>query len=567
MHAIAAIPGSRTRRCLALAVIGAGLGISATGQTQTRPNAPTNLPGNDDAGRAGQYNRGFDSDPGLNSTYREFDRPVPLPIYFPPVAPRLQTHVDPPSIFEARKPAPAEIAPFVNEPFYAPLASRLAGDVLSRRQRQRLDAYLAAKLRLQNELRTHLAELATADSATRQREYAALAATENPQIDELERAAQQLRVDLINGEFYQANVDWNDSRDWRLGSSRFRSAIDAMTAQFQAMQSAAFYQKGLLPAQRRLLLEVGTELGEMPVHPPDSGELATGTTPTDTNPPLFFSPETSRVILPGDLPSDLADKVASYEREKSALKKELGDAVIRMDGAYFGFARNHASSVLAQQQQSRLATLEDLAEEIRRGLASLPNQPHPPEAPAIPPALTARITAFLRDKAAVRKDLAVLLLDARRNLDVQRINYSKTADGKYALNLSIRPAGQDQPKLKKLQENFAAFNRSAALRSAALEKELAVIRDDVSGVLDKGDGPGGDKAVTRFLSECADALEQREDWELYRDYRTAVLEPGLSPQQRRLLYDAALVDLNLPLPALERAPRESEIDRRPFDGG
>ena len=34
----------------------------------------------------------------------------------------------------------------------------------------------------------------------------------------------------------------------------------------------------------------------------------------------------------------------------------------------------------------------------------------------------------------------------------------------------------------------------------------------------------------------------------YRDYQTAVFQPGLSPEQRRLLFDGALQKLALPLP-------------------
>ncbi len=456
-----------------------------------------------------------------------------------------------------------ELAPFVNEPFYAPLSTRLSENTLSAKQRQRLDAYLTAKLRLQNELRSRLAELTGADLAVRQREYAALARTEDPQIDELEQAAQQLRVDLIHGEFLQNNVDWNNNRQWHLGNSSFRSSIDAMAAQFQVMRSAAYYQNGFNPAQRRLLLEVSMELGEMPVRSMDSSEPADGTTPTDTNPPLFFSPETSRIHLPLDLPQDLADKIAKYEQDKSELKKELRDSVYREDTAYFAFARTHASTALSQQQQPRIAALENLAEEIRRSLANLPNQPHPPEPPKLPPDLAARIDTFLQDKLAMQKELLVLLENARRTIAIQRIGYGKTAEGKYALTLAIRPWDRTPEKIKKLQDDFIAFNRGAALRSVALTKQLTDIRQDVGHLIGAGAGPGGEKAIDRFLAECTDTIEARADWDLYRDYRTAVLEPGLSPEQRRLLYDAALVDLRLPLPSLERGPIEAEADRRP----
>ena len=43
--------------------------------------------------------------------------------------------------------------------------------------------------------------------------------------------------------------------------------------------------------------------------------------------------------------------------------------------------------------------------------------------------------------------------------------------------------------------------------------------------------------------------QQQEIWDKYRDYQTAVLLPGLSPEQRRLLFGAAVEQLALPLPA------------------
>jgi hypothetical protein len=47
---------------------------------------------------------------------------------------------------------------------------------------------------------------------------------------------------------------------------------------------------------------------------------------------------------------------------------------------------------------------------------------------------------------------------------------------------------------------------------------------------------------------------QQESEAAFRDYRTAVFEPGLSLEQRRLLFDSAVEQLNLPLPAGELQP-------------
>ena len=49
-------------------------------------------------------------------------------------------------------------------------------------------------------------------------------------------------------------------------------------------------------------------------------------------------------------------------------------------------------------------------------------------------------------------------------------------------------------------------------------------------------------------------MQQIEIWRNYRDYQIAVLQPGLSPEQRRLLFDAALEKIALTNPDAASAP-------------
>ena len=53
--------------------------------------------------------------------------------------------------------------------------------------------------------------------------------------------------------------------------------------------------------------------------------------------------------------------------------------------------------------------------------------------------------------------------------------------------------------------------------------------------------------IEQLLKEFAYAFQKQEAWELYREYEIAVLEPGLSPAQRELLFGAAIEKLDLPL--------------------
>ncbi|MEN9632526.1 MAG: hypothetical protein RL077_930, partial [Verrucomicrobiota bacterium] len=61
-------------------------------------------------------------------------------------------------------------------------------------------------------------------------------------------------------------------------------------------------------------------------------------------------------------------------------------------------------------------------------------------------------------------------------------------------------------------------------------------------------------AIDAALFAAIRVATARETMNLYRDYRIAVFQPGLSPRQRQLLFDAVLEQLNLPLPRGELQP-------------
>ncbi len=526
-------------------------GFSAAGNPSNSSNDYYNVNG------SSNYSRDYSSGGGANGfSSTGYEAPLPprrMPIYFPPVPPRLNAHVDLPSPAQAQQPAPAELALYVNEPFYAPLSTRLVEKTLRDDQRKRLDAYLAEKLRLQNELHAALVASKDAEPAVRERALATLAQQQAPRLAALEQEAENFRAIIVSGKLFQPDVSWDSTRDWRLGN-RFATAPEAIRAQFQVMRAAAFYQKGLSPAQRRLLREVAMELGDIPMatiketeEQPDEPHA-----PSDQNPLLYFSPETARVRLPADLPPELADKVAAYEREKSLLKKELRDTVYRLDASTFSMFRQREYESLAKSEEARLTELENLAEEIRRDLARLPNRPQPPEPPAIPPAMYERLVDFIEARRALQKNLLRMITEAGRLVKINQVSYIKDKQGHYRLNIVVDPRDQTPEKLKKLNEEFAAYSQENGPKSQVLVGEQTRLRNDAADFLGlKKGAPDTEKEVDRFLGEMVDVIESRQDWQLYSDYRTAVLEPGLSPAQRRLLFDAALVELELPLPGVE----------------
>jgi hypothetical protein len=316
-----------------------------------------------------------------------------LPVFFPPNPPPLGRPVArgvPPG---GRYLAPGELALYVSEFFYPALGTRLVTGKLNEKLRSQLDAYRAAKLALQTELRTELDRLRMADPADRSESLASLSRRQTPKIVELEKTAEQLRRALVT-----SDNNWSAVRQWHLSDKHRRGFSPIEIA--QVMRAYAFYDHHLLPAQRRLLREIAIEL----VFAAENTTAATAAQPF-----LFFPPEPARVLLPDDTSPEVAGKVAAYQTKKSALKKELYDAVQAADGASFVFLRGNPLKALAEKQAAQLGELETLAEEIRRGLSQLP--PPRPERSPLPTGLDARVNELVASYQRAQSE-AVTKIDA-----------------------------------------------------------------------------------------------------------------------------------------------------------
>jgi hypothetical protein len=480
-------------------------------------------------------------------TRRAYPANQRLPVFFPPMPPVLGGAFQSGSSTENRWQPPAELAQFVNEPFYAPLSTRLwaKGKYLNARQQQELENYRLVKVALQNELREHLERLKDADPDTRERELAAFAREQTPKIAALEKTAEQLRAELVRGELFQDSVDWNEYREWHLGSTKFRLPSEAVSAQFQVLRAAAFYQKGFSPAQRRLLREITLEISSVLIGVEGN---------TTSAPYLFFSPETARIRLPASLPPDLADKVARYESEKSALKKELIDAVTQQDTTFFSFARVGAFESLSDKQWPRFAALESLAEDIRHGLARLPNG-GAPDAPVLPAGLSSRIAAYQKEKANLNSELTRRLSAVPATAPVFDSALSVSARLE---KLKAARAERDE----QIRKEIDSFKQENAARYAALTASHESIRNELVELARVHTGEAGaNLSPDALIRNFAAAVRQAEEWKHtdreFHEYKTAVLQPGLSPEQRRLLFDASLEDLNLQLPGGAMQPATS----------
>jgi hypothetical protein len=464
-------------------------------------------------------------------------RPEALPIFFPPSPPVLGSPVPLPNPLLSSQPAPQTLEEYVNEFFYPALSTRFAQKKIAPRLLEKITAYRTAKVKLQDELRAKLVELRNADHETRTRELALFAQRQTPQIEALEKTAEQLREELIRGELFRSSIDWNVTRDWRLGKSLFRSAGDAILAQQQVMRAAAFYQRGLLPEQRALLREIAMELRD--VNPRNRDAASDGVAP-----PLFFSPSPARLRLPAGLPVELREKIARYENEKSLLKQELRDTIYTTDKAFFSGTRQRAIEALAESQWPRLVALEELAEKIRVDFARLSRPLGPPDPPPVSAALAARIIIYLSEKQMVEADILAKVAQIKQKFAIQRIS---AGSGAGDVKLILSPGSQTQNQIDALRATLAEFNRDIGSRHSDLRKDLEGIRRDLARETIPGEG----ETLEDILYDYAIALQQREEWRLYTDYQSAMLTPGLSPPQRRLLFDVGVEKLDLPLPGWE----------------
>jgi len=473
----------------------------------------------------------------------EFQASVPQPVFFPPNPPPLGRSLPatPATGATGRFAAPAELAGFVNEPFYPQLAVRLSAGALPPKLRGQLDRYRAEKLSLQNELRAEIDRLRPVPPAERTSAFAALAAKQAARLAALEADAETLRREL-----HIADRAWGALRQWRLGDGDRRGYSPIEIA--QVMRAFSYYENGLAPAQRRLLREIALEL----VNAADSAANAAAAQPF-----VFFPPEPARVTIPDDVPADVAASIATYETRKSVLKKELYDTVYARDGQSFTFLRANPLKTLAENHASRLEELETLAEEIRRGLARTGEPETVTERSPLSLAQQAEVVAWLRrateaQRAAAEKAEAIaaenrgggLTVTYRFDYDGLKFNVGQSRGGRGG-----PPPADLMARAATVHAKLAAVAEEYSQQLNDLIKERDELRAEVGRAL-KLTGAAADRAFATAVR----VTSARETESGYRDYRVAVFQPGLSPAQRRILFDAVTEQLNLPLPRGELQP-------------
>jgi hypothetical protein len=427
----------------------------------------------------------------------------------------------------------------VGEFFYPALGTRLfQGDgKLSNGFQKQLAEYQAQRAAALTELQNKIVDVQMMAAADEERELRAFAGQQMRQLVALEDAAEALRKALIVGNLWLGNVDAIRVRQWHLGDP-LPPRVPA-AAEFYVLREALYFQAGLSPEQRDLLYEIVTEkranATPLPRPPADAQPL----------PPVFyFSPGGARFHLPENLPGELATKIRDYERAKFEEKKILIDALTALDAASAA-KRESELQALADSQAPRLARIEEFAEEVRRGLAQLPSAP----APRLPPKLPDSIAQML---AHYRADLQALVAEQERYvktavLQAMRERFKTWTTGRRPDPQLTNPVFvAERARAEFVQQNAARF---AALRA---EREQILKEGDDFARLNTDPATGQPMNIASLFAYMKKAdlyFEQvGRDEAIYGDYNLAMLQPGFSPPQRRLLFHAAIARLAQPLP-------------------
>jgi hypothetical protein len=480
--------------------------------------------------------------------------PVFPVVFFPPTAPIYGAKIDDRNASAARVVggrrlfAPGGMADFVCDPFYPALSTRLFALDLSPALESRLHAYRSKRLLQVNALLNQFVTLHNQTVAGQEQQLREFAQIQTPLLVALEAEAERLSEELI-ADGFSNRIDWNAGRRWKVGAIRSGADLVDLEAEFQVVRATAFYQKGLTAQQRGLLRELATELQAVVRK---ARGLPAARTESDA---MFFSPETTRIRLPSGISPALREKIGVYNGQKSALKRELRETIIAQENATPA-ARTRAFELLADKQWPHFGIMEGLAEEIRGLLGSSFELSAPSPPPWIPAGMLTTIRSYNEDRDSYFGELRQTMETAMSLVPRPDLNVS----GDERVQVQREYAAQ---RTEARQRAMKEFQRHSADRFAELEQRYKAIREALTIVAEKQTDrkTGRPLDAEALLREYAASMEEFDTFGraavIYTNYRIAMLQPGLSPEQRRLLFGYALIGLAQPLPHGELMPRRN----------
>lgn len=458
-------------------------------------------------------------------------------IYFPPDALPLGHELDPTSSYKrlsaARNTVLTVVSPYIAEFFYAALSCRVHDESIPEKVMSRIADYRTQRTQLLATLRQKLESLRTAEPAQRKVQLAELALVMDPQILALEVKAEEIRKSLTTGGLFDATVDWNENRSWRLGDN---TTYETFHDEYLVMRETAFLQAGLNVDQRLLLREIARDLQRRSMAPAEDLEL------TESAPYFSFSPFTAQFRLPLEMPADLVAKIAQYRERKASMKEALRRIIYDNDDAAFKSTRNKAIAEFNRTQAAEFASLELLAEQIREGLVGL-KLPDEPKPSTLTGPLADRLAEYLREKSAFQRKIVTKFTELKAKLPGYRVELDHRDNGARIVIEPRKGAPQRQEKLREeAMRDLPAFNAELSATFMHLSMMRERLKQEIRADNEKQSGRR-ELSLDQMINGFSRSFMVQENWNRYAEYRTAVLEPGLSPAQRRLLYLASLETL------------------------
>jgi hypothetical protein len=252
------------------------------------------------------------------------------------------------------------------------------------------------------------------------------------------------------------------------------------------------------------------------------------------------------------LPSSALLRLARYNQLKSNLKNRLRDLIHRQEKADSA-DRAAAFARLAEEQWPQLSNLEVIAEEIRADLSPRFVPVPPAKPPAIPDWLLEIINAYDEDRDSYYGERREAV---RRTVEeIPRPARSFDSDEQLRLEQEYLARRNETQRLA-----IAEFQTKNIARIEQLERRSTAIRTALEAIARTIVDPktGRPLSVERLLQQHVATMDAFEGFgratAIYSHYRTAVLQPGLSPEQRRLLFAYAVASLAQPLPHGELFP-------------
>lgn len=441
--------------------------------------------------------------------------------FIPPFLPVMLEPVSAGTAPDASPDYPAKQAACAGDTYFMAYTSLLRQNAWSDQRAQRVEAALAARRKLLEELRATLAQAAALPADKGLALLAGLARTQSPALQALEAEEESIRLDLTTRAAFRPYED-----GIRLPVTA--SAGPKLPPVAIVLLFAVQFDPGLTADQRELLQGVVQELGE------SAGTAA---------PSFSFWPARARLPLPPNLPAELLLRLQRIQQLKQQLTAELADVLNRKRDE----SRAAALSALAARQAPTFAALATLADELRPQLAAFYAPPPAPAADA-PPALLQQVERAFARKAALEHRVNADLGELRRLLPDDQFELVRRDQTQVIVHTPGKPSDKSRALtkadlralrdwLKKTNDELAAHTLALTKESQALQSALRDYRDRIL--------PAPRQDLGQIAAALVQTVTARENERLYRDYRAAALQPGLSLEQRRLLLRGVLAEIEL----------------------